>query len=165
MHDLRLCISIRFDLNVRLCVSVCVVSVCVFHCGFSAVDVVVVPVFVCAFDVSVLCLCIVAVNFLCHCLSCAVPVLCRVLSVLNSQGHVCQRFYCTYLIDDLESISTLWRRDHLSAIKLLGNLLQTTLAHDDLPSNPTSPLDIMSNSQSYSPDLHIAPKHSGASLA
>lgn len=118
-----------------LCFSLCL---CIFHCGVSAVDFVVVPAFARAFDVSVLCLCIVAVYFLCHCLLCCACVLSGFIC-LNSQGYVCQRFYCAYLVDDLESISTQWRRDYLSAIRLLGNLFQTTLAHDDFPSNPNSP--------------------------
>lgn len=152
VHGFRLCISIRFECPsvspsvLCLCFGLCL---CVVHCGVSAGDVV--PVFTGSFDVSVLCLCIVAVVYW----SCAVPVFFQVLSVLNSRGRVCQRFYCTDLLDDLESISTLWRRDHLSAIRLLGNLFQTTFAHDDFPSNPTSPPPLLSR-QIPKPPLMIS---------
>lgn len=167
VHDFRLCISIRCDLNVRLCCVCASVCVGVFSIVLFLLYVDVVAGGACLCPSLWCCPCCVCVLWLLciSYLSCAVPVFCRVLSVWNSQGHVCQKFYCTYLIDDLESISTLWRRDHLSAIKLLGNLFQATLAHDDFPSNPTSSLALMSKSQTYSPDLHIAPKHSGASLA
>lgn len=63
------------------------------------------------------------------------------LICLNSQGQVCQRFllHLYNTVDNLEFISLQWRRDYLSAIRLLGNLFQTTLTRDDFPS-PNSPL-------------------------
>lgn len=125
----------------RLCMAlVCVLErpsvlclrLCIFHYGVCAVDFVVEP----AFDVSVLCLCIVTVlYFPCHC--CPVLCLCFVWFDLFKQSgiglpkvllHLCNT------IDDLEFISIQWRRDYLSAIRLLGNLFQTTLTYDDFPS-------------------------------
>lgn len=150
VHGFTLCVSIRFDMNVRLCLRLCLrlCCVCASVCGVFC--------FRCC-GCACLCLCLlwVSVVFV-YCGSCVFPVslfvtCCAcVLSgfiCLNSRGYVCQRFYCTYLIavDDLESTSTLWRRDHLSAIRLLGNLFQTTL-DDGFPSNPSYSLALMSNS-------------------
>lgn len=78
--------------------------------------------------------------FLCHCLSCAVPVFCLFWSVETVRDRFAQGFIAPRIVDDLESVVTCWRRDHLSAIRLLGNLFQTTLAPDDFPSDPNSPL-------------------------
>lgn len=157
MLCIRLCMAsdgvVVYLLVMFVCVAFVLQSVFVC-CGVSAVDVVVVPVLAGSYDpLSVLCLCIVAV-----------PVFCEVLSVLNSQGRVCQRFYCTDLRDNLESISTLWRRDHLSAIKLLGNLFLTTLAHDVSPLKSYKSY-LKSNYETYSQNLHIDPKCSGELLA
>lgn len=44
-----------------------------------------------------------------------------------------KRSYCTWIGDDLESIFICRERDHLSAIRLQGNLFQMTLAPDDFP--------------------------------
>ncbi len=102
----------------------------------------------CAFDVSVSWLCIVAVVcFLCKCPSCAV--LCSVWFYLFKQSGIGLPKVLLHLsntVDDLESISTQWRRDYLSAIKLMGNLFRTTLCPWWFPLNLCSPLALMSNS-------------------
>lgn len=105
MHCFRLCMASVCVLE-RLCV-----GLCVFHCGVSAADPVVEPASACAFDMSVLCLCIVAVV--------SVAVLCCACFVwfdmVQQSGiglpkvllHHCNT------IDDPEFTSFQWRRDYL----------------------------------------------------
>lgn len=121
-------------------------------------DVSVFRVLRCAVDFGVepaLCLCFwcVSVVFVyCGCTALA----CLDWTGLNSQGWVCQRFllHPSNTADNLEFISVWWMRDYLSAIRLLGSLSQTPRWF------PLSllPLALMSNSESYFSDLHIAPK-------
>lgn len=119
-------------------------------------------------DVSVFRVVRYAVDFgvepaLCPCFWCVVFVYCGCTALacldwtgLNSQGCVCQRFllHPSNTADNLEFISVWWVRDYLSAIRLLENLSRTPRWF------PLSllPLVLMSNSESYFSDLHIAPK-------
>lgn len=127
-----------------LCFSLCL---CIFHCGVCVVDYLVEPAFVRAFDVSVLCLCIVTVlYYLCHC--CPVLCLCFVWFDLFKQSGIGLPkvlLHLSNVADNLELIPIQWRRDYLSAIRLLGNLFQMILTHDDFPS-VLAPLALMSNS-------------------
>lgn len=93
-----------------------------------------------------LCLCLWCCVLWHLCISCVVCCACPLSGSVcpNSLGYVCHQCYCTSPTDDLESILIRRRRDHLSAIKLLGNLFQTTLAAGDFPSNPFSALAVMS---------------------
>lgn len=124
-----------------LCFSLCF---CVFSIVvFLPVDVVgwacLCPCLWCVSVVFVYCGCSVFPVSLC----CHVLCLCSVWFYLFKQlgiGLPKVLLHLSNTVDDLESISTKWRRDYLSAIKLLGNLFQTTLAHDDFPSILAPPL-------------------------
>lgn len=134
MHGLSLCI--------RQCI--CGVSVfCVLRCAVDfGVEPALCPCFWCVSVVFVYCGC--------------TALACLDWTGLNSQGWVCQRFllHPSNTADNLEFISVWWMRDYLGVIRLLGNLFQTPGWF------PLSllPLALMSNSESYFSDLHIAPK-------
>lgn len=132
--------------GLSLCIRQCICDVSVFPVLLCAVDFGVEPAFCLCFW------CVSVVFVYCGCSALA----CLDWTGLNSQGWVCQRFllHPSNTADNLDFFSVWWMRDYLSAIRLLGNLSQTPGWF------PLSllPLALMSNSESYFSDLHIAPK-------